>query len=511
LSNLQETNWSAQLKDLHLTACYVDRRRGANNIQCFPMMCTRHLLPTTLADLRDAVGPMHWGKFLKEIVTPGRELRNSARKYLSIAFNLPTPIDGEMGIVLVPTSKFGVSRSAASLVYKYGNWFLDQGEGVRAMAMLQEVQPIVQSPSFENRGIRILSIDGGGVRGGIISLSYLIHLEQRLKVCTKNDKAKILDYFDLVAGTSAGGILALALMYGYPKDWSESCNPTTTELGMTNEQAMQFLKSIGPKVFREPFSGRAGRVVSIAVAGEMYDSAELELSLKRTFGSTMMANRSSPKCFVTTRLEKHSFLFRNYDVKGHEKSILDGSDQALAWVAARATSAAPFYLNPLKMWGNNFWDGGMGMNNPTQVAIREAHKIWGNATKIDFVLSIGSGSSPIKDWRLNKLGKEIRHVDFTALHKWSAARGRKQPQAAEIAAMLRDVSTDVENVNKLTHDDVGRNIIGGYVRLNPQLPKEIALSESHPDVIELLERITNEDIVAKEEDIQKIIDALKTS
>ena len=53
---------------------------------------------------------------------------------------------------------------------------------------------------------RILSIDGGGIRG-IIPGQILVALEQKLKERTHNDNTKIADYFDLIAGTSTGGIL----------------------------------------------------------------------------------------------------------------------------------------------------------------------------------------------------------------------------------------------------------------------------------------------------------------
>ncbi|MDY6864177.1 MAG: patatin-like phospholipase family protein [Thermodesulfobacteriota bacterium] len=56
------------------------------------------------------------------------------------------------------------------------------------------------------RFIRILSIDGGGIRG-IIPGQVLILLEQRLKELAGNQDTKIADYFDFIAGTSTGGIL----------------------------------------------------------------------------------------------------------------------------------------------------------------------------------------------------------------------------------------------------------------------------------------------------------------
>ena len=62
---------------------------------------------------------------------------------------------------------------------------------------------------------RILSIDGGGIRG-ILPGQVLVSLEEKLKKLDKNKDAKIADYFDLIAGTSTGGILSC--MYLTPTD-----------------------------------------------------------------------------------------------------------------------------------------------------------------------------------------------------------------------------------------------------------------------------------------------------
>jgi patatin-like phospholipase/acyl hydrolase len=57
--------------------------------------------------------------------------------------------------------------------------------------------------------VRILSIDGGGIRG-IIPGQILVTVEEKLKARTGDENARIADYFDLIAGTSTGGILACA-------------------------------------------------------------------------------------------------------------------------------------------------------------------------------------------------------------------------------------------------------------------------------------------------------------
>ncbi len=58
---------------------------------------------------------------------------------------------------------------------------------------------------------RVLSIDGGGIRG-IIPGQILVAIEEKLKEKTGNGNARIADYFDLIAGTSTGGILTCAYL-----------------------------------------------------------------------------------------------------------------------------------------------------------------------------------------------------------------------------------------------------------------------------------------------------------
>ena len=81
--------------------------------------------------------------------------------------------------------------------------------------------------------------------------------------------------------------------------------------------------------------------------------------------------------------ESAAVLFRSYEVDGTEVlcTILE---------AARATSAAPTYFPPIEIDGDLYVDGGIGYNNPTEEAIREAHRIWPNR-KIGCLVSIGTG------------------------------------------------------------------------------------------------------------------------
>ena len=91
---------------------------------------------------------------------------------------------------------------------------------------------------------RILSIDGGGMKG-IIPATLLITLEECLKKHSHDPEAKLADYFDLIAGTSTGGILAG--LYLLP-DPAAPHHPL-----FSAKEACSFYLSHGPEIFKKNF------------------------------------------------------------------------------------------------------------------------------------------------------------------------------------------------------------------------------------------------------------------
>ena len=90
--------------------------------------------------------------------------------------------------------------------------------------------------------IRILSIDGGGIKG-IIPATILIYLEQSLKHYSQNENAHISDYFDLIAGTSTGGLLSILHLL-----------PTSHQLSTPKyraEDALQLYMEHGSHIFSQ--------------------------------------------------------------------------------------------------------------------------------------------------------------------------------------------------------------------------------------------------------------------
>ena len=94
------------------------------------------------------------------------------------------------------------------------------------------------------RFTRILSLDGGGVRG-LIPAQILIYVEQKLQEKTGNSRAKIAEYFDLIAGTSAGGILTCLYLCPDPNSPNKPL--------LSAEEVLQFYYEKSDQIFAKSF------------------------------------------------------------------------------------------------------------------------------------------------------------------------------------------------------------------------------------------------------------------
>ncbi|MFH1118444.1 MAG: patatin-like phospholipase family protein [Bacteroidota bacterium] len=262
---------------------------------------------------------------------------------------------------------------------------------------------------MEKKKIRILSIDGGGIRG-ILPGVILTFIEERLMAKEGKD-VRLSDYFDLIAGTSTGGILTCT--YLIPQR-DNNGNPTNRPK-LTARQAVDIYLDRGDEIFDltmwQKIKSKGG------LTDEKYDSKELEEALNDYFGETRLSELLKP-CLVTS-----------YDVKSrraHFFTQIDAKESPthdfLVKEVARATSAAPTYFEIARVksaFGSPFplIDGGVFANNPAMCAYAEARgvefsKVLNNPEKIDkphaqdmIIVSIGTGSSSkpynyneVKDW-----------------------------------------------------------------------------------------------------------------
>lgn len=229
---------------------------------------------------------------------------------------------------------------------------------------------------------KILSIDGGGIRG-IIPGEILIALEKKLQQKTNNPDMRIADFFDLFAGTSTGGILICLLLC---PDENDAKRPK-----FTAEEAVQLYIQNGSKIFSTSWLSRVLNYKSLFT--EKYYSQPLELILKDSFGDTKLSELLKP-CLITAYdiqdRKTHFFASHDFPRKG------DGGDFFLRDVC-RATSAAPTYfeaalIRSISGVSYPMVDGGMYANNPALCAYSEVRNAKGDPDAGDmFVVSLGTG------------------------------------------------------------------------------------------------------------------------
>lgn len=238
---------------------------------------------------------------------------------------------------------------------------------------------------------KILSIDGGGIRG-VFPAQFLASLEQRLGE-TEGQSTRICDHFDLISGTSTGGIIALGLGLGIP----------ASELkDLYIENRKKIFAWPNNKVFRRKYSrGNLENLIrekfKSAVKNELdYEPLMLDAKTRLCITGYDIEN-AKPKVYKTPHKEEYKIdLYRP------------------AYQVALATGAAPTYFSPFKGQYSTFntndkvnfpltVDGGVFSNNPTLIAILEAHIGLGIELKDIEVVSIGTGTETYTETNTKKI------------------------------------------------------------------------------------------------------------
>ena len=232
---------------------------------------------------------------------------------------------------------------------------------------------------------RILSIDGGGVRG-VLALGYLARLERHLSE-QAGSPVKLCEHFDLIGGTSTGAIIATALA-----------------LGHTVAEIRDFYLRLGPSVFRRPllrlpgwqskFDARALSHQLTAIVGDRtLDTPDLKTGL-----GVMLKRIDNGSSWILTNNPRSPFWEHPPD-----GSYIGNCDYSLARIV-RASTAAPHYFDPQEIEivkggpAALFVDGGLTPHNDPSLALYLAAVLPGNglgwahgADKLTIV-SIGTGA-----------------------------------------------------------------------------------------------------------------------
>ncbi|KAF5712885.1 calcium-independent phospholipase [Fusarium mundagurra] len=258
----------------------------------------------------------------------------------------------------------------------------------------------------ESRGLCLLSLDGGGVKGlfSIIVIDRLMQETRRLEGPGAEQK-KPCNYFDLIGGTSTGGLLAIML----------------GRLQMDTQLCIQAYKSLSKEVFsrkfKVPFLESFRKASNVALSWSWFDGDKLKEAVCRTVKENLLPSDSAmlrqSGCTVEdltliTDMKSATYSFVCAVPKYEEKvkrirsyEPLDQQTNAPAerfkiWEAARATSAAPMYFPHIEAGGVSYFDGGLESNNPVIEVIEEAKQEFPD-DKISTVISVGTGAYQASD------------------------------------------------------------------------------------------------------------------
>lgn len=334
--------------------------------------------------------------------------------------------------------------------------------------------------------IRILSLDGGGIRG-IITCVILRYIEEQLQKLDQPN-AKIGDYFDLVAGSSTGGLLTSILLH------PDKSNKALFSV----EAALDLYAKKGDSIFNVSFW--EDFINPFGLFNEKISQKNLEKQLSEVFGTLELKNLIKP-CLITS-----------YDIN-QRKAKFFCSHEAHSSLenfyikdVCRATSAAPTYFEPAKiksLYGQEFTliDGGVYANNPALCAYAEARKIafskvLNHPEKRDFpdindmiIVSVGTGEV-LKSYSYEKfenagklkwisplidilLSANAETVNYHITKMYETLGPRNQRNYYRLMPQLRNASSEMDDTSK---KNIYELIQAGlyYVDSNREMLNEIA-------------------------------------
>lgn len=243
--------------------------------------------------------------------------------------------------------------------------------------------PLVRGHGSDGVTFRILALDGGGLKGAFTAAA--------LATWEKQTGLRVVDHFDLIAGTSTGGILAIGL-----------------GLGLTGQEMLEFYRQRGPVIF--PVTRLRGRIHHTLrhVVVPKYSQAILLRELEAAFnrgGSRPRLKDSRCRLVIPAyhAVGGTSHLFRT---PHHPDLTADANTEAAH--AALATAAAPTFFTAAKI-GNmvaesSYFDGGVWANSPAMAAIVEATCFLRIPLERVDVLSVGTTEEPITFGKQTRAG-----------------------------------------------------------------------------------------------------------
>lgn len=224
-------------------------------------------------------------------------------------------------------------------------------------------------PWPKDKPFRILSLDGGGIRG-LFGAAYLAELEKRYL-----NGASIGSYFDMLAGTSTGGIIALGLA-----------------TGMSAAEVSKIYTERGEFIFPPPKRLTGWWRFLRSIRAPKHRSEDLKKELLRVFNHKVLNDatcRVVVPCYEAEHGEPFIYKTPHHPIYQRDRhaSIVD---------IALHTAAAPSYLAAVENHGYKMVDGGIWANNPIMLAVVDVLANYDIAPDNIRILSIGTGDETVK-------------------------------------------------------------------------------------------------------------------
>lgn len=286
--------------------------------------------------------------------------------------------------------------------------------------------------------VRVLSIDGGGIRG-IIPTKILMRVEELLQAYSKNPHAKIGDYFDLIAGTSTGGIItALSLC-------PEQVGSQKTKYAATD--FLNFYLDYAQQIFSRSFMTRY--LDRLGLFNPLYRKEPLEELVEKYLGDYRLSDLTKPCLIPAYDTQSGEAVFFNQlgIVKGSPKDLLVRD-------IIRATTAAPTYFPVARPnLKNTFIDGGLFANNPALNAYVEATKFPCEPRQREIlILSLGTGAKDI-------------HYPYEQVKSWG-----RLGWVVPVINIYGSAASQTVN-HQLTRLYGQKDLAANYLRIEPSLDK----------------------------------------
>lgn len=275
------------------------------------------------------------------------------------------------------------------------------------------------------RAQRILSIDGGGIRGVVPSL-WLAHLEQGLAA---HHAGPVAEQFDLLVGNSTGALVVAGLAAG----------KRPAELAHLYEEASRAIFPDTPK----RVMSRARRIASQGLSAPKFDGRGLDRVLHLVFGEMTLGQLQRPVMLLAfDTIARAPVFFRSYAPEHRDVPV---------WEALRGSAAAPGYFpaHPMRIGERELAviDGGVVANNPALCAIAEALRFDDSISDPRQLLLLSMGT-----------GRHAYPISAHDAMSWGAMQW---------AMPLLDVVFDAASDN---NDEIARLLVGdGYTRMQLKL------------------------------------------